>query len=1158
MKSNPDEPTSLMPGDLSTHAAGRSADAVIAEYLEAREAGLNPDPEEFLARYPEYSGELRSFWDSFADFERFVMELGGNCLAPGIRTSSADTPVAMNIGVNDRTRPTSQSSVAAVEFVPKTIGDCEILEEIGRGGMGVVYRARHVALNRIVALKTIPSYAFADDVSRSRFRAEARAAAAMEHPGIVPIYDVGEHGGLPYFTMAYVAGPSLSRKLHEGPLAPRRAAEIIRQTAVAIGWAHSRGFVHRDIKPGNILLDAQDRPMLVDFGLARHVMDESNLTTTGQIIGTPNYISPEQARGDRAQGGPASDIYSLGAVLYCALTGRPPFQSPCVAETLAAVQSHEPVPLRRLDPTVPRDLETITLKCLEKTPDVRYQSAESLADDLQRFLNGDPIQARPIQPWIHTWRWCRRNRAVAGLSGLVIALLIAATAVSSVAATRFESLSVSATNSAVKARDAEGLANHRAADAFQAQRQTRYELARSHIHRARMTRLSHRVSQRFDALNAVREAQSILDELSASGYAVPISDYRQLRDEAASAFLLLDVETEWRLPHTLHFDGATCDFVHKRFAEYSGTDPKLTIRSLEDGRELASLNSSNGRNMNYVQFSDDGRRLLSASSQDVSFDVWNVEANPPAALWSHGACAMVSIADSNPFVAVSHEDQTSRLLDIDTGRPIGDPFPGTLLEGSAISKDGKLAIVRKDGEINIVAVRSGAVLSRFSSPAKNADWSEDGSRVALTLNDRTIEIRSSDTGVVLHRLTGLRGGAKAAIPSSLGLVVGADWFHSSFVWDLNTGVPLLNVSDFGDTAAFSFTGVSGRQRRLGHRDQCYVSSRFHRGRMRELAAESEAYVIISHDSRRLAVAFPNRIGLYDIRSGRPLAERAFPGAGAAPLIFETDDRALLVSSGWTSPGRIERWPIVVHTNEAGLDQVEFGKPESVVEIPQGSPCFATEDVAFAWPRGQETVLALRKAAAGSAGAGWEIHTLKTSQRDVRHAIVSPDQQWCVIGDHVIGQTVLYRCPTGERVKTLVETGGWGHFSPDGRWLAVSHFGSGGEIWRTDDWSRAYSVPGSAITFSADSRTLAVNEGENAVVLFDAVTGDRLVRLEPPEPVGIYPEAFSPDGRFLFCIARAPARLLSIDLQGLRDDLKGLRLDWEESNSASTDDSVVGP
>ena len=303
-------------------------------------------------------------------------------------------------------------------------GDYELLYEVARGGMGVVYQARQVSLNRIVAIKMIRSGHLATVDDARRFRLEAEAAANLDHPAIVPIFEVGEHEGLLYYSMAFVEGSSLARRLADGPLPFREAADLVRQVADAVHYAHEHGVVHRDLKPANILLDAQGSPRVTDFGLAKQTERDGSLTLSGAILGTPGFMPPEQAGAGTAPVGPAADVFALGATLYCLLTGRAPFQATTLGEVLKRTLEDDPTPPRRLSPSVPRDLETICLKCLRKEPDRRYPSADELARDLSRFLEGRPIVARPVGRAERSWLWARRHPAVAVLTASVAMLLL--------------------------------------------------------------------------------------------------------------------------------------------------------------------------------------------------------------------------------------------------------------------------------------------------------------------------------------------------------------------------------------------------------------------------------------------------------------------------------------------------------------------------------------------------------------------------------------------------------------------------------------------------------------------------------------------------------------------------------------------------------------
>jgi serine/threonine-protein kinase len=300
----------------------------------------------------------------------------------------------------------------------------EIVGELGRGGMGVVYKARQVGLNRWVALKMVLAGAHASQHQLDRFLTEAKAVADLQHPNIVQIYEIGEHDGLPFFSLEFVGGGSLDAKVHRRAQPPCEAAHMVETLAQAMQYAHEHGVIHRDLKPANILLTVDGMPKITDFGLAKRLEEESSQTKSGTLMGTPNYMAPEQARGEVQNVGPLADVYTLGAILYELLTGRPPFQGATILETVKQVTNEEPVPPSRLQPHVPRDLETICLKCLQKDMVKRYGSARLLADDLRRFLSDEPILARPVSNWERLTRWCRRNPRVAALIGTVALLLI--------------------------------------------------------------------------------------------------------------------------------------------------------------------------------------------------------------------------------------------------------------------------------------------------------------------------------------------------------------------------------------------------------------------------------------------------------------------------------------------------------------------------------------------------------------------------------------------------------------------------------------------------------------------------------------------------------------------------------------------------------------
>jgi eukaryotic-like serine/threonine-protein kinase len=359
--------------------------ALFERLLAETRAGSHVDIERIAAEHPDLACELRELWAVAALAEEF-----------GSQPS-----------FNDDDRPSDQqrqSPLNRIDPLAQGFEDYELFEELGRGGMGVVYRARQKSLDRVVALKIVLAGSAATRADLARFRGEAETAAQLNHPHIVPVYEVGQHNELPYFTMRYVRGTTLAERLTDGPLPGRDAAQLLAPVARAIAKAHQKGVLHRDLKPSNILIDADGRPYVSDFGLAKRLLPDSpddartqpfgQLTQTGAILGTPGYMSPEQAAGSRGTIGVSTDIYSLGAILYAMLTGRPPFQAASPVDTVLMILEQDPISPQLLNPRVDRDLEMIALKCLQKPIELRYATADELAADLEAYLADEPISAR--------------------------------------------------------------------------------------------------------------------------------------------------------------------------------------------------------------------------------------------------------------------------------------------------------------------------------------------------------------------------------------------------------------------------------------------------------------------------------------------------------------------------------------------------------------------------------------------------------------------------------------------------------------------------------------------------------------------------------------------------------------------------------------------
>lgn len=503
-------------------------------------------------------------------------------------------------------------------------GEYELIEEIGAGGMGVVWLARQIKLNRTVALKMVRSGLLASPDEVRRFLVEAEAAARLQHAGIVSIHEIGEYEGQHFFTMDFVEGRSLAALLREKPLEPRRATELLRAVAEAVAYAHGRGILHRDIKPGNILLDERGQPRLTDFGLAKMLSNDSELTRSGEALGSPSYMPPEQALGQSERMGVTSDVYSLGAVLYEMLTGRAPFRAATAVDTMRQVVSTEPVPPRKLNPAVPVELETIALRCLEKEPSRRYQSAQEVADEIGRWMRGEPILARPLSIAGRSVKWAKRHPAVAALSAAVAALLVVGAAGAYFYAARVRTERDTAERRGEESRD---------------------HLARSLFDQALVLRSSDAPERRAKALTALEKAARLLAEprRATAPPAESVIPRAGLRSEALAALLMSDAVPVYDLQVRSPAGGASLD-PNGRFAagawienppvqivgdpdHYSGPRGDFAFYDLAGGKKLMGLKGLAALG-SHPAFSPDGRlaAVPVLEAVDVSRPEWEARA----------------------------------------------------------------------------------------------------------------------------------------------------------------------------------------------------------------------------------------------------------------------------------------------------------------------------------------------------------------------------------------------------------------------------------------------------------------------------------------------------------------------------------------------------
>jgi WD40 repeat protein/tRNA A-37 threonylcarbamoyl transferase component Bud32 len=667
----------------------RLQEALVA-CLEAVEAGRAPDRAELLARYPDCAAELDEFLTGREQVDRVAAPYRQVAAAAAGRPAGADTPP-----------PEGPRAGAAA----RSFGDYDLLEEIARGGMGVVYRARQASLHRTVALKMILTGQLASAAEVERFRREAEAAAALDHPHIVPIHEVGEHHGQHYFSMKLIEGGSLAEHLDRFRADRRAAARLVATAARAVHHAHQHGVLHRDLKPGNILLDGRGEPHVTDFGLAKR-FEGDNAQTQSAVVGTPGYVAPEQAAGRKGLT-VAADVYGLGAVLYELLTGRPPFRGDTALETLLQVMEREPDRPRDLDPGLDPDLETVCLKCLEKDPHRRYGSAEALADDLDRWRAGEPIEARPSGAWERTRKWAQRRPALAGLIAVIAGATVGLLAVTAV-------FTLQLREALARARDQERLAQEQAEAAGEEKRLAEQRLWQSLLEQARAQRLA---GDRWQSLAAAAEAARL--------HVAP-----ELRQEAIQTLTSPGVRLVCKLgPRNLMIggEGPYLQFsADGRLLATAESLPSATKPESADGLKVWDVAS--GKSFGQVEASYHGGHFAFSPTKPLL--ALTQAGQNTVRLWDPASGQVVDELTGGPPVRFSPDGQ---LLAVGAGKAVRVWDVARHRELSFTADGEPLAfptsddlVVRSDGRLHRWNVRSGQ--ETFATPEGTVAqvWSDDG------------------------------------------------------------------------------------------------------------------------------------------------------------------------------------------------------------------------------------------------------------------------------------------------------------------------------------------------------------------------------------------------------------------------------------------------